>query len=237
MGSTDPKDRTAPRRTVKRRSRLRRMLRRRGASDDDHRLPNHTLRGRVASAVHRAVIERNWGGPANLSRLCTYYAHSGLIVLREVIDPTYQLGVGSIRLRVSPDWYWQVGLLDSDVSRGEFHCWLMRDHDNGRQEVVDFTSRYYRQLAETCGLPWDRPDTPPFAWGWADEIFSRHRLQLRDDPPRAQRLAELLHEDDWRRIDEIAATALTYCSDTTILQRIPAPLSASQIYTCQPTVL
>jgi hypothetical protein len=205
------------------------LLRRRGNAAADRQLPSHALRGQVASAIHRAVLERNWGGAANLARLCTYYAHSGLIVLRSVIDPAYELGVGSIRLRVSPDWYWQVGLLDDDVRQGEFHCWIRRDHGGGRQEVIDFTSRYYRQLAETCGLPWDRTDTPPFVWGWLDEVASRHKLQLACDPPRAERLAELLNDEDRRRIEEIAASAMLYFSDTTVLQRIPSPLSAAEL--------
>jgi len=183
---------------------------RRTARRDDL-LPSQADRERVADAVHRAIEERSWGRDIHPGCLCSYYAHAGAQVAAVVLGAPYRAAVGSIRVRVSRRWFWQVGAAGGPLD-GQFHCWFMRDHGRRRVEVVDLTSRYYRELAETCGLPWDRRDVPDFVWGWADELFAEHRMRLEPDPRIADALYRQLAPSDWQRIDDIAEAAAGHAS-------------------------
>jgi hypothetical protein len=128
-------------------------------------IPSEQEQARFAEATHRAVSEVS--GTDGFER-CLYYAVAGYALLA---DQGWTIQVGEMVIVADP----VKGLgngggvifgMAKDVWNGDYHAWLGRDNGS-KIEIVDFTSRHYRQYCETAnGNPaqWNRPDPPMWLW-------------------------------------------------------------------------
>ena len=137
------------------------------------RQPLAAVRGAIAEAVHRAVVEVAGGDGYGH---CFLYAVAGWSLAREVLGGDYWLQAGSKRLLVAPpDGWLYLNATADGLVRGDYHCWFARAGPGGAvAELVDLSSRHYRRWADSnravapgaaAPLRWSWPaDPPPFVW-------------------------------------------------------------------------
>lgn len=169
----------------------------------EHVLPPNRLRWLIAGAVHRAV-DAHADVPEDPSRRSFFYAHAGARVANCLIAQGYVPTAGVLCVQTAPRRFWQLG---ASAARDSMHCWVAREH-HGRVELVELAARFYRTLAEDCGLAWQRRDVPPMIWGWADQVCPRYRTRFAVDREQTRSLHATLDSSARRTVEEIARAAI-----------------------------
>jgi hypothetical protein len=181
-------------------------------------LPPVEFRDRVAAAVHQAVQEVTGTDGRGL---CGLYATAGAATLNVLSDGLMWVWqAGSFRVQATREG----DCLAWDAERGgvrafEYHAWIIRVHqrakcnlggiaageavclgDGSGAEVVDLTSRFYREHAAGIGLTWDMPEPPPYIWGWQNELHKEHRVALKPDARAMTEMITLRSDALWESV-------------------------------------
>lgn len=117
---------------------------------------------------------------------CLYWMQAGFVVLQDAgLKPQIQAGSAHFPI-VRPDqddgtsathwgFEWEPGHPKSIKQRAadllpEMHCWLALIETN---EVIDFSTHTFPDVARTMGFFWKCEPPPDFIWGTADKIPAR----------------------------------------------------------------
>lgn len=207
-----------------------------------------TLRALIDEAVHSSISRAYEGRRQDGFGSCADYAVVGARVLSLLTKKPYRYvaggeivdcGNGVVAVLTTSRQNRRSVKHLSQLSR--YHCWIECKHivnSESRTELVDFAVRHDPQIAQTLGLPYDRPEREPFLWCWRDELAQDlSRSPLKDHPfvlaqrltcpmwPQAE-LTRLLRECEQERPHYFAGLTSTVL--TALADRIETAMKLTQ---------
>ncbi|MDX9972112.1 MAG: hypothetical protein RBU21_03875 [FCB group bacterium] len=127
--------------------------------------PEPSFRELIGDAVHYAASKLFEPSVIHAAPINTI----GCFLLQHLMQREFRPVAGSIGVVAGGTPFG----LEADLAKieaHEYYVWIEARHEDGRIEVVDFASRYWRAWAKGVGVLWIGASPPDVVWAWKDEV-------------------------------------------------------------------
>lgn len=154
----------------------------------------------IADAIHQAVteiidaVEASGGGTplrvdAKMKGRCLYYATAAWYLTGDILGQEFELQMGSLGVGIGNEQMMKIDFEAGGMEKRSFHMWIARDTSVG-VEIVDLTSRFFKDWTTQAGHPWNRSDLPNYLWDSAKAIIAKHDVWHKSYSARAQAMLD-----------------------------------------------
>jgi hypothetical protein len=130
------------------------------------------MRSLIADAVHHAASRLFEPSVIHVAPINTI----GCFLLQHLMQREYRPVAGSVNIAAGGTPFGLEARLDQ-IDAHEYYLWIEAVDEQGRVELVDFASRYWRDWAKGLGVLWIGDAPPGAVWAWKDEVepsFARY---------------------------------------------------------------
>lgn len=128
-------------------------------------LPESSFQELIGDAVHYAASKLFEPSVIHAAPINTI----GCFLLQHLMQREYRPVAGSINVAAGGTPFGLEAKLEQ-LDAHEYYLWIEAPREDGRVELVDFASRYWRNWAKGIGVLWLGAPPPDVVWAWKNEL-------------------------------------------------------------------